>query len=74
MYNNVAFIVCPSQELERPPAAAAALAGVMKSKSIDYVIYDLNLDLYHQLNEDDWLACERHWRIDNSKTLPLAFE
>jgi hypothetical protein len=74
MYNNVAFIVCPSQELERPPAAAAALAGVMKSKGVGYTIYDLNLDLYQQLDEQDWVCCERHWRIDASKNLPTAFD
>jgi hypothetical protein len=74
MYNNVAFIVCPSQELERPPAAAAALAGVMKSKGVGYTIYDLNLDLYQQLQEQDWLSCERYWRIDTSNNLPLAFD
>lgn len=74
MHNNVAFIVCPSQELERPPAAAAALAGVMKANGVGYKIYDLNLDLYHSLNYEDWVVCERRWRIDKDLELPAAFD
>jgi radical SAM superfamily enzyme YgiQ (UPF0313 family) len=73
IYNNVAFIVCPSQELERPPAAAAALAGVMARNKVDYKIYDLNLELYHVLSHDDWMLCERKWRIDSTVELPKAF-
>jgi hypothetical protein len=73
MYKNVAFIVCPSQELERPPAAAAALAGVMKQNSVNYKIYDFNLALYHALNQHDWLLCERKWRVDQDQMLPESF-
>lgn len=73
MYNNVAFIVCPSQELERPPAAAAALAGVMKANNVGYKIYDFNLQLYKDLSYDDWQLCERKWRVDNSVILPDSF-
>lgn len=74
MYKNVAFIVCPSQELERPPAAAAALAGVMVANNIGYKIYDLNLDIYKSLNHNDWILCERKWRIDKDIKLPDSFE
>jgi hypothetical protein len=74
MYNNVAFIVCPSQELERPPAAAAALAGVMARNNTNYKIYDLNLSIYHALNKDDWLQCERKWRVDVDLELPDSFD
>jgi radical SAM superfamily enzyme YgiQ (UPF0313 family) len=74
MYNNVAFIVCPSQELERPPAAAAALAGVMRNNNVNYKIYDLNLSVYHALNKQDWLQCERKWRVDQKLDLPDSFE
>lgn len=73
MYSNVAFIVCPSQELERPPAAAAALAGVMAANNVGYKIYDLNLDIYHKLNHEDWMLCERKWRIDRDIELPESF-
>jgi hypothetical protein len=73
MYKNVAFIVCPSQELERPPAAAAALAGVMVENNVDYKIYDLNLELYNILPNDEWQLCERKWRIDSSIELPASF-
>lgn len=73
MYKNVAFIVCPSQELERPPAAAAALAGVMVKNNVDYKIYDLNLNLYNSLREEDWEICEKKWRIDSSIQLPFTF-
>ena len=73
MYKNVGFIVCPSQELERPPAAAAALAGVMVANNVGYKIYDLNLDLYNKLNHSDWSTCERKWRIDKDVELPETF-
>lgn len=73
MYNKVAFIVCPSQELERPPAAAAALAGVLVKNNVDYVMFDLNLDLYNKLTTEDWFLCERKWRIDSNVILPAAF-
>lgn len=74
MYKNIAFIVCPSQELERPPAAAAALAGVMKANKVPYKIYDLNLNLYRSLDYVDWMTCERRWRIDRDLELPSAFD
>lgn len=73
MYKNVAFVVCPSQELERPPAAAAALAGIMEANCVDYRIYDLNLDLYKALDHEDWIICERRWRIDPAAELPARF-
>lgn len=73
MYKNVAFVVCPSQELERPPAAAAALAGVMDKNHISYKIYDLNLSIYHALPADDWITCENRWRIDKNILLPESF-
>ena len=74
MYKNVAFITCPSQELERPPAAAAALAGIMKRNHVSYKIYDLNLQIHLDLPEADWLQCERKWRVDVDLTLPDSFE
>ena len=74
MYNNVAFIVCPSQELERPPAAAAALAGVMTRNNTNYKIYDLNLSIYHALDNNDWQQCERKWRVDVDLELPDSFD
>jgi hypothetical protein len=74
VFKNVAFVVCPSQELERPPAAAAALAGVMEANSVDYKIYDLNLDLYKALDNDQWIICERRWRIDPKIDLPDQFD
>lgn len=73
MYKKVAFIICPSQELERPPAAAAALSGILEHNRVDYVMFDLNLDLYNKLNTEDWFACERRWRIDADTILPKSF-
>jgi radical SAM superfamily enzyme YgiQ (UPF0313 family) len=73
MYKKVAFIVCPSQELERPPAAAAALSGVLEKNNVDYKIFDLNLDLYNKLSNNDWMTCERKWRIDSDQNLPESF-
>lgn len=73
MYKNVAFVVCPSQELARPPAAAAALAGIMDKNNVNYKIYDLNLSLYNSLSEQDWEVCEKKWRINSSINLPSTF-
>lgn len=73
MIENVAFVVCPSQELERPPAAAAALAGVMEANSVNYHVHDFNLDLYRALDNDQWIICERRWRIDPDVKLPPQF-
>lgn len=74
MFKNVAFVVCPSQELERPPAAAAALSGVMKARQVPHEIYDFNLELYNTLPHADWMQCERRWRIDAKAVLPASFE
>lgn len=61
-------------ELERPPAAAAALAGVFAANNCEYTIYDLNLDLYNSLANEDWAVCDRKWRVDQEILLPASFD
>lgn len=73
MYKKAAYIVCPSQELERPPASAAALSAVLTDNNVEYKIYDLNLDIYNSLPNNDWLICDKHWRIDETLELPVSF-
>ena len=45
----------------------------MVKNNVGYKIYDLNLDIYRSLDSDDWLQCERKWRIDKDAELPEAF-
>ena len=73
MYKNVAFITCPSTEVNRPPAAAAALAAIMVKNKCNYRIYDLVLNLYDSLSPDDWFMCENRWKVNQDQELPETF-
>ena len=73
MYKNVAFITCPSTEVNRPPAAAAALAAIMVKNKCNYRIYDLILNLYDSLSPDDWFICENRWKVNQDQELPETF-
>ena len=44
-----AFITIPSQELERPPAAGAALSACIRKAGWDCQVFDFNLYLYQNL-------------------------
>lgn len=57
-----AFINIPSQELERPPAAAAAITSCMKSCGWDAKVFDFNLFLNANTNNDEWSEFEKYWR------------
>lgn len=59
-----AFINIPSQELERPPAAAAALSSCIRSVDWDCKIFDFNLFLNKNVKTDTWLTLERYWRCN----------
>lgn len=60
--NRFAFINIPSQELERPPAAAAALSSCIRSVGWDCKIFDFNLFLNKNVNSDTWKILEQYWR------------
>jgi len=64
-----AFINIPSQELERPPAAAAALSSCIRSMGWDCKIFDFNLFLHHNVDTQTWIELELYWRC---KTVELA--
>ena len=57
-----AFINIPSQELERPPAAAALLSSIIRSIGWDCKIFDFNLFLNSKVNEKAWVELEQYWR------------
>ena len=57
-----AFINIPSQELERPPAAAAAISGCIKSRGWDCKVFDFNLYLNQNSSQEEWSEFERYWR------------
>ena len=48
--NKFVFVTLPSVELERPPAAAGALAPIIKKAGLDPVIKDFALYLFKNLN------------------------
>lgn len=59
---RLAFITLPSQELERPPAAAAALMACAKKVEWDCKVFDFNLFLNKQVSTDTWTELESYWR------------
>lgn len=60
--NKLAFINIPSQELERPPAAAAAISACAKSIGWDCQIFDFNLFLHSHVSTEVWQELELYWR------------
>jgi hypothetical protein len=70
MYKRVAIVTVPSMELERPPAAPAVLGGICRSMNVDYDIFDINLVLAKQLNEQDLKISTDHWRTARNVALP----
>ena len=63
-----AFINIPSQELERPPAAAALLSSVVRSAGWDCKVFDFNFFLNKNVTTQTWNILESFWRC---KTLKL---
>ena len=57
-----AFINIPSQELERPPAAAAALSACIREVGWDCKVFDFNLFLHKNVNTPTWIELESYWR------------
>lgn len=57
-----AFINIPSQELERPPAAAALLGSIIKSIGWDCKVFDFNLLLNDTVTKEVWSELEDYWR------------
>lgn len=57
-----AFINIPSQELERPPAAAASLSACIKHVGWDCRVFDFNLFLNSSVTGEVWSKLEEYWR------------
>lgn len=57
-----AFVNIPSQELERPPAAAAALSACVRAEGWDCQIFDFNLFLHGNVSTEEWQELEQYWR------------
>jgi hypothetical protein len=72
MYKKVAIVTLPSQELERPPAAPAVLAGICQAQAVDYDIFDINIKLAHELNANDLLVSTDYWRTARNIKLPAG--
>ena len=62
-----AFINLPSQELERPPAAAALLSSIIRSIDWDCEIFDFNLFLNNNISERAWIELEDFWRCKSEQ-------
>jgi radical SAM superfamily enzyme YgiQ (UPF0313 family) len=65
-----AFINTPSQELERPPAAAAAISACAKDVGWDAKVFDFNLYLNDNLPSDTWSTVEEYWRCKRLELEP----
>lgn len=59
---RLALINIPSQELERPPAAAAALSACARNVGWDCKIFDFNLFLNSNVDTVTWRELEQYWR------------
>jgi hypothetical protein len=67
-----AFITVPSQELERPPAAAAALIACAAEVNWQGKAFDFNLFLNTHVSTDVWVELESYWRCKTYSLSPKA--
>jgi hypothetical protein len=70
--SRFAFINIPSQELERPPAAAAALSACVRSVGWDCKVFDFNLFLNKNVNSNTWTTLEQYWRCKSLSIEPAV--
>ena len=69
MFERIAIVTFPSQELERPPAAPAVLGGICRSMGRDYCVFDINLKLAQQLTQAEFSSASDYWRTANDHPL-----
>jgi hypothetical protein len=72
MFDRVAIVTFPSQELERPPAAPAVLGGICRDMGIDYTVIDLNLRLAKGLTTEEFQEASDYWRTAHDRPIPHA--
>ena len=65
-----AFVNIPSQELERPPAAAAALSACIREVGWDCKVFDFNLFLHKNVSTQIWTELESYWRCKSLELEP----
>jgi tRNA A37 methylthiotransferase MiaB len=67
MYNSVALVALPRQDLIRPPGALPILASICEQAQIDYSVWDFNLWLKKNCNEKLWYPIDINWmKIDST--------
>ncbi len=66
-YNNIALVTLPKQDLIRPPAALSVLAGICEHANVEYSIWDFNLWLRKQCNDQDWDNIDSNWLTIDSR-------
>lgn len=66
MFNNVALVSLPRQDLIRPPAALPVLAGLCEHAGVDYSIWDFNIWLRNHCNDTLWDQIDSNWmKVDS---------
>lgn len=66
LYNHVALVSLPRQDLLRPPAALPVLAGICEQANVDYSVWDFNLWLRKNCDDDLWQFIDSNWIKVNS--------
>lgn len=61
MYNNVALVALPLQDLIRPPGVLAILAAACEEHNVNYTVNDVNLWLFRQLDLGTWNNINDNW-------------
>jgi hypothetical protein len=67
MFKTVALLTLPKQDLIRPPAALSVLAGICEQANVEYSIWDFNLWLRKNCNDQDWDAIDSNWSTIDSQ-------
>lgn len=67
-YRKVALVSLPRQDLLRPPAALPVLAAVCEQANVDYSVWDFNLWLKKNCNQEQWGRIDSNWmKIDSNQ-------
>lgn len=65
-FSNIALVALPKQDLIRPPAALPVLAGVCESVGANHSIWDFNVWLRQQCDDQLWNTIDSNWiKIDS---------
>lgn len=67
IYQQVAIVALPKQDLIRPPAALPVLASICEQADTDYTVWDFNLWLKNNTRQDTWDSIDANWIKINSQ-------